>query len=391
MKKEAAKVSHQEQIGMKDEDKIKLFSDIMKIPSVNDREEEVAKVLEGPLKKAGFETKLVEYSKGRSNLVATLTKGEGKTLVYTGHLDVVSPGNEEEWSHKPFDAEVVDDVLYGRGASDMKSGVAAMTIAAIELAKEDFKGTLKLLFTVGEEVGELGAQQLTEMGEMDGVNAVLIGEPIGPMIAFTHKGSMNYTVSSKGKEAHSSMPKEGINAIDPLAKYILKANDAMAKVVADYENPELGRTIHNVTLIKGGSQVNSIPGSAQLSGNIRSIPEFPNDKIEAFLQEIVDELNKEEGVDLTLTMDFNKIPVKGEKDSELIEAIQKQFEKPLPVGGISPTTDAAEFTKAKNSFDVAVFGPGDPTAPHKVDERIELANYLEYTIHFKNIAKNYLK
>ena len=88
---------------------------------------------------------------------------------------------------------------------------------------------------------------------------------------YAHMGSINYSVVSHGKEAHSSMPEEGINAINNLNEFITEANQQMAEVTANYENPELGRTIHNVTVIKGGTQVNSIPGQAALQGNIRSI------------------------------------------------------------------------------------------------------------------------
>ena len=83
---------------------------------------------------------------------------------------------------------------------------------------------------------------------------------------YAHMGSINYSVVSHGKEAHSSMPEEGINAINNLNEFITEANQQMAEVTANYENPELGRTIHNVTVIKGGTQVNSIPGQAALQG-----------------------------------------------------------------------------------------------------------------------------
>lgn len=103
---------------------------------------------------------------------------------------------------------------------------------------------------------------------------------------YAHMGSINYSVVSHGKEAHSSMPEEGINAINNLNEFITEANQQMAEVTANYENPELGRTIHNVTVIKGGTQVNSIPGQAALQGNIRSIPEFSNDQVIALLQKL---------------------------------------------------------------------------------------------------------
>ena len=145
--------------------------------------------------------------------------------------------------------------LYGRGATDMKSGLVAMVLAMIELKEKEvpLNGAVKFLGTVGEEVGELGAGQLTEKGYADDLSALVIGEPTNYNLMYAHMGSINYSVVSHGKEAHSSMPEEGINAINNLNEFITEANQQMAEVTANYENPELGRTIHNVTVIKGGT------------------------------------------------------------------------------------------------------------------------------------------
>lgn len=102
-------------------------------------------------------------------------------------------------------------------------------------------------------------------------------------------------------------------------------------------------------------------------------------------------MNKKSSFPLELTIDYNKIPVQADKDSVLIKTIQKQFDTPLPVVGGPATTDAAEFTKAKKSFDVAVFGPGVTGVPHQVNEYIEIDNYLEMIDVYKSIIKSYLR
>lgn len=191
------------------------------------------------------------------------------------------------------------------------------------------------------------------------------------------------------EKAHSSMPEEGINAINNLNEFITEANQQMAEVTANYENPELGRTIHNVTVIKGGTQVNSIPGQAALQGNIRSIPEFSNDQVIALLQKLSMNWTKRK-TSVKLTIDYNKIPVKAEKDSALIQAIQAQFDQPLPLVTSAGTTDLAEFTKSDNTFDCVVFGPGVTTTAHQVDEYVEIDNYLDMIDKYQAIAKSYL-
>ena len=374
-------------MAMEKSEKISILQDVVKIKSVNGNEEEVAIYLQNLLKKYEIPSELVSYAPNRSSLVAYLGENREKVLGFSGHMDVVSEGDESQWTFPPFAAHIEGNKLYGRGATDMKSGLVAMVLAMIELKekKVPLNGAVKFLGTVGEEVGELGAEQLTEKGYANDLSALVIGEPTNYNLMYAHMGSINYSVVSHGKEAHSSMPEEGINAINNLNEFITEANQQMAEVTANYENPELGRTIHNVTVIKGGTQVNSIPGQATLQGNIRSIPEFSNDQVIALLQKIVDELNKKEKHQLELT-----IAVKAEKDSALIQAIQAQFDQPLPLITAAGTTDLAEFTKSKNKFDCVVFGPGVPTLPHQVDEYVEIDNYLDMIDKYQAIAKSYL-
>lgn len=225
---------------------------------------------------------------------------------------------------------------------------------------------------------------------MDDLDGLIIGEPTNYSLMYTHMGSINYTVVSHGKEAHSSMPQEGYNAINHLNEFISQVNAKMDHLAETIQNPVLGKTTHNVTMISGGNQVNSIPSYAQLQGNIRSIPEFPNNEIIDLLQKIVDELN--EGIDyhLELRIDYNKIPVKADSNSSLIDCIQEQFQQPLPLVGAAATTDAAEFTKASHHFDFVVFGPGIVTLPHQVDEYVEIDNYLDMIEKYQAIILSYL-
>lgn len=243
---------------------------------------------------------------------------------------------------------------------------------------------------MGEEVGEPGSEQLTKAGYVDDLDGLIIGEPTNYNLMYTHVGSINYTVASYGKEAHSSMPQGGYNAIDQLNEFMTKVNTEMKRMAETVENPVLGRTIHNVTIINSGNQVNSIPSYVQLQGNIRSIPEFSNDKVIELLQKIVDDLNQENEFKLELTIDLNKIPVKANPESSLLHSIQKLFEQPFPLFGAAGTTDAAEFPKAKQLFDFVVFGPGVPTLPHQVNEYVELDNYLAMIDSYQSIILDYV-
>lgn len=375
---------------MNKEERVKVLQDIVKMETVNENEKEVADYLEKLFADHGIESEHVANSETRHNLVAEYSKGEGKVLAISGHEDVVATGDVSEWKYPPFSGHIEGDKLYGRGSTDMKSGLAALAIAMIELKDEDadFNGTIRYMATVGEEIGVLGSTLLTESGYADDIDGLLIGEPVN-IVAYTHKGSLNFSVISRGKSSHSSMPDEGINSITNMSKFIQRFNEEFGKVTNDYTNDVLGKVAASVTVINGGDQVNSIPALTTVQGNIRTIPEFDNTKVKDLLHKIIDELNQEEDVTLELSIDSDLNSVASDKDSALAQAVLNNTNaKP---GGISPVTDAAAFTKANRNFDVVIYGPGESTLPHQLDEYVSIEDYLSKIDEYKAIIKEYLK
>lgn len=375
---------------MNREERVKVLQDIVKIETVNENEKAVADYLGKLFADHGIESEHVANSETRHNLVAEYSKGEGKVLAISGHEDVVATGDVSEWKYPPFSGHIEGDKLYGRGSTDMKSGLAALAIAMIELKNEDadFNGTIRFMATVGEEVGVLGSTLLTESGYADDIDGLLIGEPVN-IVAYTHKGSLNYSVISRGKSSHSSMPDEGINSITNMSKFIQRFNEEFGKVTNDYTNDVLGKVAASVTVINGGDQVNSIPALTTVQGNIRTIPEFDNTKVKDLLHKIIDELNQEENVTLELSIDADLNSVASDKDSALAQAVLNNTNaKP---GGISPVTDAAAFTQADRDFDVVIYGPGESSLPHQLDEYVSIEDYLSKIDEYKAIIKEYLK
>ncbi|EPT8860152.1 TPA: ArgE/DapE family deacylase [Listeria innocua] len=373
--------------------KIQILKDIVNIDSTNGHEEQVANYLQKLFAEYGIESEKVQYDVDRASLVSEIGSNDGKVLAFSGHMDVVDAGDVSKWKFPPFEATEHEGKIYGRGATDMKSGLAAMVIAMIELHEEKQKlnGKIRLLATVGEEVGELGAEQLTQKGYADDLDGLIIGEPSGHRIVYAHKGSINYTVKSTGKNAHSSMPEFGVNAIDNLLLFYNEVEKFVKSI--DATNEILGDFIHNVTVIDGGNQVNSIPEKAQLQGNIRSIPEMDNETVKQVLVKIINKLNKQENVNLELIFDYDKQPVFSDKNSDLVNVAKRVasdiVKEEIPLLGISGTTDAAEFTKAKKEFPVIIFGPGNET-PHQVNENVPVKNYLEMVDVYKRIAIEFL-
>ncbi|HFI0272617.1 TPA: ArgE/DapE family deacylase [Streptococcus suis] len=403
------------------EEAVQLLQDMIQINTENDNEEELARYIQEFLTAHGIESELVEFAPKRASLVAEISNGPGKKLGLTGHLDVVSAGNAEDWTHPPFSGFVDENkILWGRGASDMKSGLAALVLAMVALHEsQDYSGTIRLLATVGEEVGEYGSKQLTKLGYVNDLDGMLIGEPCNIGIIYAHKGSLNYKVTSKGTAAHSSMPELGNNAIEHLNHAMLKISEAIAQEATKHTDPELGQTFHNITVVTGGQQVNSIPDWASFEANARTIPAFDNQDVIRTVKEVIEELNEQEGFDLSIEVTADQKPVVSDKHSPLIQSIlkvQQQFpslqvpaqlkqmeevlggdlsgQNDLPSSllplAVSGTTDAAQFTQSKKTFDVAVYGPGIPMLNHKIDERLPVDQYWDFIAIYQAILSDYL-
>lgn len=367
-----------------EQEHIDILADIIAMKSVNDGEHEVALYIKDLLGQYGIESEVIPVEENRSNLVATI--GSGSPVIgLSGHMDVVSAGNESAWTSDPFVLEERDGKLYGRGTNDMKAGLLNIIFAMIEMKEngllEEGKGTIKFMATVGEEVGGAGARQLYEEGHMDDVDYLWVTEPSVDDIIFSHKGSMNYRVDSIGEAAHSSMPHLGHNAIDTLAEFIVAMNDKFRNNAPS--NETLGEFVINATIIEGGQQTNSIPESAHIEINARTIPEFDNQKVKDTFEELAAEFNKDgERIVVANTMDLESVFTDGKTSfvKHMVEVGEKALGWELPIIGSPGVTDAANLLKDKDpSFGFAMFGPGETRMAHKVDEYVDKDIYLKFT------------
>ena len=154
--------------------RLSVLDDLIKLETVNCDEEKVANYLKELFEKNGIETELNKYDENRYNLIATIKKGDGPILGFTGHEDVVATVDDDAWNYGPFNPKHIDGKIFGRGSSDMKGGLAALAISLIELNEDpDFKGNIKFIATVGEEVGEIGAEKLSKEGYADDLSALM--------------------------------------------------------------------------------------------------------------------------------------------------------------------------------------------------------------------------
>ena len=378
-----------------EKEKLKILADAIKIRTENDNEAKLAKYFQELLKKYGIESKLVHYNPQRASLVCDLdgSKGYGKMLVVSGHLDVVTAGDENEWTYPPFGGEIHDGKMYGRGTTDMKAGLCALIIAMIELKEEgaNFKGKIRLAATVGEEVGMYGSKQLVEEGYIDGADGFLIAEPSSSnRIINAHKGSLQYEIIATGKPAHSSMPEIGIDSIQLMVDYINETNKRFAKAFNEAENKQLGKTLNVNTVIDGGTQINSVAGKTILKANARCVPEVNNDKVVEIIEEVISDLNGKNQGKLELNILQNNPNAVSEKDNDLVKAILNSLDKKIPVEALAGATDASNFGRISDKYDLAIFGPGEASVAHIIDEFVEVDDYLKFIDVYKNTIKNYL-
>lgn len=342
-----------------EEEKIQILSDIIAIKSVNENEIEVANYLRDLFSQYGIESTIVPVTNTRVNLVAEI--GSGSPVIgISGHMDVVSPGNESEWSSDPFTLTERDGKLYGRGANDMKAGLVNLALVMIELKENNelTKGTVRFMATTGEEVGGAGSKKLYEDGYMDDVDYLWVAEPSHDTIIYSHKGSLNLRVSSVGEAAHSSMPDQGYNAINPLMKYLLELD---AKLNGDErKNEVLDKLVMSTTIFTAGNQVNSVPEKAVAEINVRTIPEFDNDEVIDLFKKTAKEYNEKGAtIEVEVTMSLPSVFTSGK--SEMVELAKELGKKHLnldiSVKGSPGVTDASNLLRDKDeNFPFMMFG-----------------------------------
>ncbi|CUF63895.1 ArgE/DapE family deacylase [Staphylococcus aureus] len=400
-----------------EKENIQLLADIVELQTENNNEIDVCNYLTDLFDKYDIKSEILKVNEHRANIVAEIGNGS-PILALSGHMDVVDAGNQDNWSYPPFQLTEKDGKLYGRGTTDMKGGLMALVVSLIELKEQNElpHGTIRLLATAGEEKEQEGAKLLADKGYLDDVDSLIIAEPTGSGIYYAHKGSMSCKVTATGKAVHSSVPFIGDNAIDTLLEFYnlfkekyseLKQQDTKHELdVAPMFKSLIGKEISEedanyasgltavCSIINGGKQFNSVPDEASLEFNVRPVPEYDNDFIESFFQNIINDVDSNK---LSLDIPSNHRPVTSDKNSKLITTIKDVAssyveQDEIFVSALVGATDASSFLgDNKDNVDLAIFGPGNPLMAHQIDEYIEKDMYLKYIDIFKEASIQYLK
>ncbi len=355
-------------------------------PSTGGGEQSVATYIANVLRELGLNPTLEEVAPGRPNLIcdwqgSSFDKKEHKTLMFEGHTDVVTVGDGSSWTHPPFDAQLVDGRIYGRGAADMKAGVAAAIYAleAVMRTAPDLPGRIRLGFVVDEEGMMTGIKHFIERGWAQEVDGAIVCEPEENEICLFQKGAMRVTVEVTGVMAHGAMPYAGVNPISALAEIIRRVEEIEGLEQSRLGNhPHLGLPWFTPTILQaptsGEAQLNVMPECASLALDIRTLPEQNHDDLLSELRKIAQEVAQKDAR-LSVTVDcFESRPATQTlEDDPLVKAIERAY--PLATqsapryGGVPGATDGTFLHLA--GVPIVTIGPGGRTIPHQRDEFVE--------------------
>ncbi|AVX05588.1 succinyl-diaminopimelate desuccinylase [Maritalea myrionectae] len=359
-----------------------LLRDLIRCKSVTPANDGALEILQDFLTPLGFECQIVTFDGDGSypvnNLFATRNRG-GRHLLFAGHTDVVPVGDEAAWTHDPFGAEEVDGVMWGRGAVDMKSGVAAFCAALPELVDsgEADNGTISLLITGDEESDAVNGtvktlQWAKEQGHQ--FDFGLVGEPssaeeFGDVVKIGRRGSLSFTITVAGEQGHVAYPHKANNPIPVLSKIAAQ----LSSEPLDEGNENFQATnLELVTIDVGNSASNVIPASGRMSGNIRFNDLWDAFKLEYWLgQQILKVPANGCDIELKIHHPVSRSFVSNEsKDVDLLIETVKKHANITPERSTGGGTSDARFIA--DYCPVAEFGLVGKSM-HQVDEHVPTA------------------
>ena len=352
---------------------LQLTRDLLHFNTINPpgMEKDCAHHLGKLLEAAGFDVKYHEFAPSRTSVVATIGgRHEKPPICFTGHIDIV-PLGMAAWSKDPFAGETDGDQLFGRGSTDMKSGIAAFVVAAIKLAPH-LKNSpgIVLVLTASEEVGCEGAKYLAEEKLLDRAGAIVVAEPTANYPYIGHKGLMWVEIETKGKTAHGSMPEQGENAILKMNKVIDKLEHFDWKHQCGVDcHHVMGKPTMNIATIHGGLNTNSVPDAAKLTIDVRTVPGIDHVHLCHSIQTLIGDVGK-----VRKLVDTPTLYSEPDEWIESVYGIATPFidGRPTPKT-IMFSTDGADLKRAYKenaggAVPTVIIGPGQPEMAHQTDE-----------------------
>ena len=354
------------------DDLIDLVSRLVAIDSVNPSlvaggagEAEIAAFVDAWAREAGLESAVLAGTPGRpSVLVRARGSGGGRTLLLCGHLDTVNV----EGMSDPFAPRLDGDRLYGRGAYDMKAGLAAALIACREASRLGLAGDVVVAAVADEEHASLGVQEALRSVSAD---AAVVTEPTELEVVVAHKGFVWAEIAVAGVAAHGSRPHLGVDAIVRMGP-VLTALGELDASLAERTHPLLGRGSVHASVIEGGVELSSYPARCVLGLERRTLPGETATDVEAELAALLDRCRAADPqLDASLSMGLVREPFEVPEDAEVVAALRDAAPGEAPIGGASYWADAAFIAAA--GIPTVMFGPGGEGA-HALEEWVSASD-----------------
>jgi acetylornithine deacetylase len=365
-------------------DVLPLLERLVSIDSVNPGlggggEGEIADFVADWARAEGLHVEVDEVAPGRPNIVArTRGTGGGRTLLLNGHTDTVGHGGMVD----PLVPRVEGGRLYGRGAYDMKGGLAASLAAAAEAGRRGLRGDVVVTAVVDEELSSIGTQSIVKDVR---ANAAIVAEPTGMRVCVAHKGFVGFELETTGRAAHGSRPDLGVDAIAKMG-HVLVGLEALDRSLKERPpHPLLGSGSIHAGVIAGGSEFSSYPAHCVLQGERRTIPGESVYQIEAELQGLLTRAGRgDSGFHGAWRTVAARRPFEVAETEEIVQLVASHAG--AEVGGEAYWTDAALITEAL--IPTVVFGPGGEGA-HADVEWVSIADVERCADVFLSVATEF--
>ncbi len=375
-------------------DPVALTADLVRCASVTPEDDGALDVLENALAGAGFECTRVDRGGVRNLFARWGEKAHARTFGFNGHTDVVPIGVEADWSMPPFGAIVKDGVMYGRGTTDMKSGVAAFVAAAIDYVTETPPDGAVVLTITGDEEGDAidGTTALLDFMDRadERMSVCLVGEPtcperMGDVMKIGRRGSMTAWITVTGKQGHSAYPQRALNPLPALARLMDRLASHELDQGTEFFDPS---TLAIVTIDTGNPATNVIPAACSGAVNIRFNDTHSGESLSNWIRDEISKIETEFGVKTDL-----RIKISGESFitppgplSALVAAAVKAETGIEPVLSTTGGTSDARFVK--KHCPVVEFGLVGRSM-HQVDEHVSVAHIEQLKKIYTRMLKDY--
>jgi acetylornithine deacetylase len=378
-------------------DAIGLLETLVRIPSPSGDEDAIQRFVAAELAAAGLEVSEIPVdahssADGAPDVVGVLRgTGSGRSLLLCGHVDTVPVGDEAPWTVPPLGAVVVEERLWGRGACDMKAGVAAALSAVRAVAERGprLRGDLIMLTTVQEEVGGLGAIAYAHsLAGSPGPDAAIVTEPTSLAVAPAHAGGCYASITIPGKSAHAGSRRLGVSAIeklaivlDAIAEFEASRNEALRRHPG-FSHLEQPAPI-NVGTVNGGEWAGSVATSVTCAARIAILPGEDVPAVRTDFAAAVTGLSAHDKwlrenpprIDWMWSMPACSIPMSSPIIGELRDALTTASGRPPEIRGMPYGADMAHLVEIA-SIPSVLFGPGDIALAHQADEHVPLAEVI---------------